>query len=85
MAYAQGNNTLILGLGNTLRGDDAVGIYVTSALEKKFDNLVKDVEELAEMDMALAPAERRRFGVVVGARPWMFVPEIINKHGRRRK
>ncbi len=31
-------NTLILGLGNTLRGDDAVGIYVASALEKKFED-----------------------------------------------
>ena len=31
-------NTLILGLGNTLRGDDAVGIYVTMALEKKLED-----------------------------------------------
>ncbi len=59
--------------------------YSIKALEKKFDKLVKDVEEFAEVDMALAPAERRWFGIVVGARPWMFVPEIINKQNRRRK
>ena len=38
MAYMKGHNTLILGLGNMLRGDDAVGIYVTMALEKKLED-----------------------------------------------
>ncbi len=30
-------STLILGLGNTLRGDDAVGIYVAEALKEQFE------------------------------------------------
>ena len=56
-----------------------LGDYSIKALEKKFDDLVKEVEELAEMDMALAPAERRWFGVLVGARPWMSMPEKSNR------
>ncbi|MEO0254635.1 MAG: hydrogenase maturation protease [candidate division WOR-3 bacterium] len=43
---------LILGLGNTIRGDDGIGIYLTKFLEKKFLNLA-DIISTEEMGLSL--------------------------------
>lgn len=43
---------LILGLGNTIRGDDGVGIYITKFLEKRLMNLA-DVITTEEMGLSL--------------------------------
>ncbi len=45
-------NYLILGLGNTIRGDDGIGIYLTKFLEKKLINLA-DVITTEEMGFSL--------------------------------
>ncbi|MEN3045045.1 MAG: hydrogenase maturation protease [Candidatus Hydrothermales bacterium] len=43
---------VIIGLGNTIRGDDGIGIYITGFLSKKFKDLV-DVVSTEEMGLSL--------------------------------
>ena len=52
-------------------------------IKKKIDNLVKDYNQLAEMDSALSPKERRSTGLLVGFRSWVFTG-ITNLYRRKK-
>ena len=53
--------------------------YSIKAMHKKVDTLIREIEELAETDMMVAPEERHWIGLVLGYRPWMFSPIILKK------
>ncbi len=42
--------TLILGVGNTIRGDDAAGILAARALEEKLDSSLRDKVDIRQME-----------------------------------
>lgn len=51
-------------------------------LARKFDRLVAEFQELAELDLHLPPAQRQLHGIALGVRPWSGAAEIA---GLRRR
>ena len=41
-------------------------------ISRKIDKLVKEFDDLAELDMALAPEEKQSVGLLLAFRPWVF-------------
>lgn len=52
-------------------------------MRRKLERLVKEFNELAEVDAALQPAEREAYGMVIGLRP--YVLSIFSRYKRTRR
>ena len=67
--------TLVLGIGNTIRGDDAVGIFVARAFKKKNKAVFVDVKETHEAGLNL-------LGLLTGYQKVVIVDSITTQKGK---
>ena len=52
-------------------------------IQKKIDNLIKEYNQLAEMDSALPLEDRHSTGLFIGFRPWVFsIIANLRRHGK---
>jgi hydrogenase maturation protease len=67
--------TLVLGIGNTIRGDDAVGIFVVRAFKKENKATFVDVKETQEAGLNL-------LGFLTGYQKAVIVDSIVTAKGK---
>ncbi len=67
--------TLVLGIGNTIRGDDAVGIFVVRAFKKQNIAAFVDVKETHEAGLNL-------LGFLTGYQKAVIVDSIVTAKGK---
>lgn len=67
--------TLVLGIGNTIRGDDAVGIFAVRAFKKENKAAFIDVKETHEAGLNL-------LGLLTGYQKAVIVDSIVTRKGK---
>ncbi len=67
--------TLVLGIGNTIRGDDAVGIFAVRAFKKENKAAFVDVKETQEAGLNL-------LGFLTGYKKAVIVDSIVTAKGK---
>lgn len=75
MARKTLGKTLVLGIGNTIRGDDAVGIFAVRAFKNENKAAFVDVKETQEAGMNL-------LGLLTGYKKAVIVDSIVTLKGK---
>jgi hypothetical protein len=71
--------------GETLRFEaKELSVASREVVRRKLERLVREFNELAEVDAALAPSERDSVGLVIGLRPYVLSLFTRMKRGSKR-